>query len=93
MKIIVVNGESYKVEVIYKRNNKKTYMRVKDGVIVITTPIKMSENYIKNHFDDIKKYENIIENRLCDDCTIENLIKDNLKVLEQVKKHNVNYIF
>jgi 2-phosphoglycerate kinase len=52
----------------------------------------MSENYIKNHFDDIKKYENIIENRLCDDCTIENLIKDNLRVLEQVKKYNVNYI-
>ena len=52
----------------------------------------MSENYIKNHFDDIKKYENVIEKRLCDDCTIENLIKDNLRVLEQVKKYNVNYI-
>ena len=52
----------------------------------------MSENYIKNHFEDIKKYENVIEKRLCDDCTIENLIKDNLRVLEQVKKHNVNYI-
>ena len=52
----------------------------------------MSGNYIKNYFDDIKKYENVIENRLCDDCAIETLIKDNLKVLEQVKKHNVNYI-
>ena len=52
----------------------------------------MSENYIKNHFEDIKKYENVIEKRLCDDCTIENLIKDNLRVLEQVKKYNVNYI-
>lgn len=37
----------------------------------------MTENYIRNHFDDIKKYENIIENRLYDDCTQEELIKDN----------------
>ena len=52
----------------------------------------MSENYIKNHFDDIKKYENVIEHRLCDDCAIETLIKDNLTVLELAKVHNVNYI-
>ncbi len=37
----------------------------------------MTENYINNHFDDIKKYENIIENRLYDDCTAEDLKKDN----------------
>ena len=37
----------------------------------------MTENYIRNHFDDIKKYENIIENRLYDDCTQEELIKSN----------------
>ena len=54
--------------------------------------IVMSENYIKNHFDDIKKYENVIEHRLCDDCAIETLIKDNLTVLELAKVHNVNYI-
>lgn len=37
----------------------------------------MSENYIRNHFNDIKKYENIIENRLYDDCTREELMNDN----------------
>ncbi len=37
----------------------------------------MTENYINNRFDDIKKYENIIENRLYDDCTKEELLKDN----------------
>ena len=37
----------------------------------------MTENYINNRFDDIKKYENIIENRLCDDCTKEELLTDN----------------
>ena len=52
----------------------------------------MSEKYIKNHFDDIKKYENIIEKRLCDDCTIENVLNDNKNVLEFVKKYNVNYV-
>lgn len=54
--------------------------------------IVMSENYIKNHFDDIKKYENVIENRLCDDCMIENVLNDNKSVLELAKKYNVNYI-
>ena len=37
----------------------------------------MTENYIKNHFDDIKNFENIIESRLYDDCAKENLIADN----------------
>ena len=52
----------------------------------------MSEKYIKNHFEDIKKYWNIIENRLDDGCTIEEILEDNSKVLEQVKSHNLNYI-
>ena len=54
--------------------------------------IVMSENYIKNHFDDIKKYENVIENRMCDDCTIENVFNDNKNILELAKKYNVNYV-
>ena len=54
--------------------------------------IVMSENYIKNNFDDIKKYENVIEHRLCDDCTIENVLSDNKNILDKAKKHNVNYI-
>jgi hypothetical protein len=37
----------------------------------------MTENYIRNRFDDIKKYENIIESRLYDDCTKEELITSN----------------
>ena len=53
----------------------------------------MSEEYIKNHFDDIKKYANIIENRLDDSgFTIENAIKENTQVLELAKKHKANYI-
>ena len=52
----------------------------------------MSENYIKNHFDDIKNYENVIENRLDDDCTIDSLLQDNAQVLELCQKHNANYV-
>ena len=52
----------------------------------------MSENYIRNHFEDIKKYWNIIENRLDDDFTMEGLLENNVKNLELAKAHNVNYI-
>ena len=52
----------------------------------------MSENYIKNNFENIKKYANIIENRLSNDLLITDVIKDNLERLELAKKHNLNYI-
>lgn len=54
----------------------------------------MSENYIKNHFADIKKYASTIENRLDDEwCTIDSVLEDNANVLLLAKKHNANYIF
>ena len=53
----------------------------------------MSENYIKNHFDDIKKYASIIENRLDDEgCTRESVLEDNAQVLALAQKHQVNYL-
>ena len=53
----------------------------------------MSEKYIKNHFEDIKKYANVIENRLDDEwCTMESVLADNAEVLSLAQKHNVNYI-
>ena len=53
----------------------------------------MSENYIKNHFDDIKKYANTIENRLDDEwCTMENVLSANLEMLTLAQQHNANYI-
>lgn len=52
----------------------------------------MSENYIKTHFDHIKKYANVIEQRLDDsDCTLESTLKENLYFLAQAKKFKVNY--
>ena len=52
----------------------------------------MTENYIRNHFADIKEYANIIENRLDDDCTMESVIEDNRQVLELAIAHKVKYI-
>ncbi len=52
----------------------------------------MSENYIKNHFDIIKKYENVIEKRLTDDFTKEDAKSSNLEVLNGAIKHNLNYV-
>ena len=53
----------------------------------------MGEEYIRNHFADIKKYANVIENRLGDEwCTIESVLIDNAEVLALAKKHNANFI-
>ena len=52
----------------------------------------MSEEYIKNHFDDIKAYASVIEKRLCDDITIDSVLCDNAQMLYLAKKHGVNYI-
>ena len=53
----------------------------------------LSENYIKNHFDDIKKYANVIENRIDDEwCTKESVLNDNAEILELAQMHNANYI-
>lgn len=54
----------------------------------------MSENYIRNHFCNIKKYANAIENRLNDDwCTMESVLEENAQFLKLAKKYNVNTVF
>ena len=53
----------------------------------------MSEQYIKKHFDDIKKYANVVEQRLDNEgCTMEVVLRDNSKIWEQCQKYKVNYI-
>ena len=53
----------------------------------------MSENYIRNHFSDIKKYANIIENRLDDEwCTMESVLADNAKMLDLAQRYDVDYV-
>ena len=53
----------------------------------------MSENYIRNHFPDIKGYASVIENRLDDDgCTMEGVLADNARMLEFAQKYAMNYV-
>ena len=55
--------------------------------------IAMSEEYIRNHFADIKKYANAIENRLDDEwCTMEGVLADNAEMLALAQRYHVNYI-
>ena len=52
----------------------------------------MTEEYIRNHFADIKKYANVIEKRLDDECTMAGILADNAQMLSLAQKHNVNCI-
>ena len=53
----------------------------------------MSENYIKNHFDNIKAYASAIESRLDDEwCTMESVLQDNAHFFEFAKKYNLKYL-
>ena len=54
----------------------------------------MSEDYIRKHFDDIKKYASAIENRLDDEyCTIESVLWDNAQTLVLAQEHNAHILF
>lgn len=54
----------------------------------------MSEDYIRNHFADIKKYANVIENRLDDEqCTMESVLEDNAQFSELAAKYPVHTVF
>jgi hypothetical protein len=53
----------------------------------------MSEEYIRNHFQDIKAYASVIEDRMDDTyCTMESVLEDNKKNLELIRKYKVNHI-
>lgn len=63
MILVNVNTIDFKVEVIYRRSNRRIYLRIKDGVLKITTPVKLSynkiEDMIKKNFNYIMKYMNV----------------------------------
>lgn len=52
----------------------------------------MSENYINNHFSDIKSYSCVIEQRIDQDCSLEEVLRDNRDMLKKAVENNVNYI-
>ena len=53
----------------------------------------MSEDYIRDHFAEIKKYADVIESRSDDeDCTLESVIEENARFLALAQIYNVDYI-
>lgn len=53
----------------------------------------MSDRYINNHFQDIKKYACVIEDRMDDaSCTLEAVRRDNAEILKQCQRYNVDYL-
>ncbi len=53
----------------------------------------MSEDYIRNHFTDIKSYANVIEDRLDDGwCNVENILRDNAQYLKLAQKNHIDYL-
>lgn len=92
IKTAIENGQNLIVEGCYipfdyKKDFAPEYLENIKCVCLV-----MSENYIKSHFDDIKKYENVIEKRLCDDYCIAGALKENRRMLELAKQNNINHI-
>ena len=52
----------------------------------------MSEEYIKNHFSEIKKYANVVERRIEDECVMEDILRDNKQNLEFAEANGLDYI-
>ena len=52
----------------------------------------MSEKYIEDYFDNIKKYAGVIENRMDDNYTLEMCQRENAYMLKQCISHEAEYI-
>ena len=50
----------------------------------------MSEEYIRAHFDDIRRHACDIERRIADDITLESVLEDNARTLRLAQAHGVD---
>ena len=91
-KTVIENKQNLIIEGCYipfdwKNDFDETYLeKIKYYCLV------MSEDYIKNHFEDVKKYANVIEHRIDDDCTMDSVLEDNAKTLKLAKEYGINYV-
>ena len=73
IKTVIENNQNLIVEGCYVPSNWKQFFTEEYLNNIKYYCLIMTEQYIKNNFNDIKKYANVIENRLDDDITIEDL--------------------
>ena len=93
IKTAIENKQNLIVEGCYIPFDWKTYFEAEYLDDITCYCLVMSENYIRNHFADIKKYANVIEQRKDDsDCTLKSVLEDNARVLKQAKEHQVEYV-
>ena len=93
IKTAIENDQNLIVEGCYvpgdwKNDFEKEYLEKIKFVCLV-----LSENYIRNHFDDVKKYARVIENRLDDSWyNMEDIIRDNASYMSLVKKYGLDCI-
>ena len=93
IKTAVENRQNLVVEGCYipfdwARDFTETYLREIRFFCLV-----MSERYIHNRFDDIRKFASVIEERGEDEeCTLESVCRDNAYMLEQCIRHRAEYI-
>lgn len=93
IKTAIENGQNVTFEGCYipfdyKNEFGEEYLKEIKSICLV-----MSENYIRKHFDDIKRHASDIENRLDDSyCTLESVLRDNAETLENCKKYGTEYL-
>ena len=91
IKTVIENKQNLIVEGCYIPFDWKEYFTMDYLEHIRYYCLVMSKNYIRNHFDDIKKYAGVVENRLDDEyCTLKNVLQENAKVLDSAQKYKVN---
>lgn len=78
MIVVTVRGIDFKVNVIYKRYNRRIYLRVKEGIITITTPTRLTQFSIKDMIDHNFN-------------SISKLMQENSKVEDQLHFLGISY--
>lgn len=92
IKTAIENGQNLIVEGCYIPFDWKKDFEVSYLEQIRYRCLVMSEDYIRNHFGDIRGYANIIEHRLADDCDMEALVQENKRTLEAVIENKLDYI-
>lgn len=93
IKTAIENGQNLIVEGCYIPFNWRDDFDESYLPHIIYRCLIMTENYIREHFDDIRSYANAIEQRLDDsNLNAANLIEENAENLELCRKYGCEYI-
>lgn len=93
IKTAIENGQNMIIEGCYFPYDWKQYFGEEYLPHIRLVCLVMTERYIEEHFDDIRKYASVIEDRGEDaDCTKEWLLQNNRICLENCRKYDCETI-